>query len=363
MAPRGGGKGRGGKPQCELGKQCPYLHEMQHVQEFAHDLDGPPKEPKAFEGKGRTLGGGSSTRLSAGRVLGEGKRNVCRRASPAPKKKAASSPKQAPPPPKVKAAKAAKPSSGKPPTSRSSPIVIDSDDDDDDDEVQILEDVVEIAGKKKPRKRERSKSPDVEIVEKPPPPKKKKTRPPPPPKIEPKLPAEFFMPRPGDAERQERELVCAEQDLEYEVSLRADREKARRKRDEDAEKKAEAELEAVLAASKVSAEEDIAKRKEQTKKRLDQRVPDGAASVRVRARYPDGTAKVHTFPAAAPIADLFAFVDLHKPDGVSSNLDVVDNASRTRLKDQAKRKGVESASFSDFGLSGCLSLLVIDEDL
>jgi hypothetical protein len=51
---------RKNKPQCEKGKTCPFQHEHQHLQEFAHDEEGEENESRRgitpFQGQGIRLG-------------------------------------------------------------------------------------------------------------------------------------------------------------------------------------------------------------------------------------------------------------------------------------------------------------------
>ena len=69
------GRGRGRKRKlCEYGASCPYLHEPQHTEEYAHDDDGGPAPAPSFGGAGHVLGGGAPTahHAGAGQALGGG---------------------------------------------------------------------------------------------------------------------------------------------------------------------------------------------------------------------------------------------------------------------------------------------------
>jgi hypothetical protein len=74
-------KRKRGKKQCEKGTSCPYKHQHQHTSEFAHDGEGDcdgdsivsnsgKQQPASFGGSGRTLGSdrGSGRRLKGAEV-------------------------------------------------------------------------------------------------------------------------------------------------------------------------------------------------------------------------------------------------------------------------------------------------------
>ena len=58
---------RKAKKQCDLGSECPYVNEMQHAQEFAHDNEPAPAEHVWGKAGGRSGGGAGSGRQRGGR--------------------------------------------------------------------------------------------------------------------------------------------------------------------------------------------------------------------------------------------------------------------------------------------------------
>ena len=301
------------RKQCHLGKQCPYQHEHQHQQEFSHDLPGPAPKDQAFNGSGRALGGGGNRGTS--KLLRM--QPPPKKPSPKPvkkdvKKTTASSPiviDDTPPKPKKKKEKK------KPEVVKKQPEVVNLLDDDDDDDD------------------------DVEIVEMP----KKKTP------TKPKIPEEIMNHPSMRASR-----LKAEQDAEYEESLRADREKVRKQKEEAEEKQAAEDLDKAIEASRLSNEEETKKRKAATKDRLEMDRPN--RTLNIRLRFPDGTTKTHPFAPSDPLSDVFdlaaVFGDLD-----DHHIDIVDSVTRRRLK------SISHLPFSHLDLpSKNLSLLVIDDD-
>ena len=395
--------GRKRKRQCELGKSCPYQDEYQHDLEFSHDLPAPPPKDaaKAFQGSGRALGGeppkdAVKAFQGSGRALG-GEPPMTRPTRATSKlTKAATTKAAATKATKAAAAKVAPPKTTKaaaaklpPPktTSVTSPIEI-LDSDEDDDEVEIVEKPP--TTKKVPKKRRKASSDDddVEIVSST---KKKKTKrrpavkegeddevefiavktswkvptrkarvhlPRPPPAVFSSVEEEqpvLRLKRPSyDADR----LITEEQDADYEASLAADKAKEKKRKDDEEERLAALELERGLEASRKSAEDLAQKLFLQKKERLERNARTlGDDVVKVRVRFPDGSAKIHTFNASGTLSQLFDFVDVHGPDkNLSTNLDIVDTATRHRLRKDTHK------SFADLGLEGPLSLLVLDEE-